>query len=310
MPILFEELRQLLIERLLILGGGQKYNQVCILAGGAGSGKGHVVNNLIGGDWKVYDPDALKFMLVNVAKNIEAIRGLEGALGGREQVAKSLFGSGTTNALQSLLHSRKDPQRAISGVSDAVSKLNLKDPKAVTVLHDLVKNMGLDDKQMFLSLVANIESDHKPNILLDKTMKNPESALETIKTLMAYGYKPENIHIVWVLADYRVAIDRNHHRDRRVFNDILLDTHMGAKKTMTEVVFKDYGRFKINGDVAVVMNDGKERIPRYIRVKKAGKAGFDEKGVADIVRIADTLAPRNALLDPHLAAKYSETQRK
>lgn len=306
MPILFENFREMLVERLLILGKNEKYNQAVILAGGAGSGKGHVINTLIGpsagGNWKVYDPDALKVTLIDLAKKLVAMKDkLKMAPSGGGRVAPGL------KPLLNILNT-KDPSKInIKDVADRLASMDLRNAENVSELHELVKKLGLEQKQFFLTLQANKDSDFKPNIILDRTLQREGAAGEMATMLRNHGYKPENIHIVWVLADYKVALARNYERGRRVPNFILLDTHFGAKKTMTELVFKNYGSLGINGDIAVVMNDGSSFVPQYIRLKKAGESALDETGLNKVLKAVEKLAPTSKEISPELAAKYKET---
>jgi len=306
MPILFEELRQLLIERLLVVGKGEKYNQVVLLAGGPGSGKSHVVKNLIGGEWKVHDPDALKFMLIKLGKNIEAYRELEDKYG--KQAIADVLNTGTDAILRNLKGGRIDT------LFKGVSKFDLKkNPKDVETLHNMVKGIGFDKKQMMLSLVHNIDSPNKPNIIIDRTMQTQKNSEELIQSIRNYGYKAENIHIVWVLTDYREAIFRNYFRDRRIYHSDVLKAHIGVKNTMNNLVLRNYKGLGINGDVTVVLNDGKELVPKYIRVKRAGKTGFDETGISKLVAEIEKLTPPSDQMEPELDALdalYPQTKRK
>ena len=52
------------------------------------------------------------------------------------------------------------------------------------------------------------------------------------------GYDSKSIHLIWVLTNYQIAVDRNKKRDRVVPDDILLDTHEGAGKTVWSVLTK------------------------------------------------------------------------
>jgi hypothetical protein len=300
MPILFEQLRELLMEKLLILGKGQRYNQAVILAGGAGSGKGWVIKNVIGGDWKVWDPDSLKLALKKVASKIVA----------DPEFAKK-FGK-------------------VRDVSSEIAKMDLRNPSDVAKLHMMVKDLGKDDKQLIYSLTANKDNQEKPNIIIDCTLKSERAAINESNRLKEYGYKPENIHIVWVLTDVRIAVDQNYKRERRVFNSILFQTHAGAKKTMTEVVIQNYPKLGINGDVAVVlggraemvrpeggragqtgqilkMKKGFENEPLYLRIKKAGDPRFNESAVLKTLEQAEILGPKTDQVPSDITRKYPET---
>jgi hypothetical protein len=81
------------------------------------------------------------------------------------------------------------------------------------------------------------------------------------------GYKPENIHIVWILTDYQIALQQNLTRGRVVPTDILFKTHRGAAGTMQDIMFRTYGSLGINGDIAVIMG-GKANT---IEIKKGGE---------------------------------------
>jgi len=50
-------------EKLITLGNRPKFEQVVILAGGAGSGKGFVTNNILGIEGNVIDVDKIKKLL-------------------------------------------------------------------------------------------------------------------------------------------------------------------------------------------------------------------------------------------------------
>lgn len=77
----FPSFLEFLEEQLLIVGKGARYGQVIFLSGGAGSGKGFVINNLLEGDkFKVMDVDEWKRMFQKVdelKKKYPEIRGLD-----------------------------------------------------------------------------------------------------------------------------------------------------------------------------------------------------------------------------------------
>jgi len=318
--MLFEDFRKYLEEKLLILGGGKKYGQAVLLAGGAGSGKGFATRHFVQGEnYKILNVDDVKEMLVKLARNSKSVQGF-------------------SPRLQVLL--------------PKIRGLNLNNPDDTTKMHALVKDMGLDDKQMFYILGnPGGTRSQMPNLMFDMTLKSEKAAREMTQMLLNAGYKPEDIHIVWILSDYKIALQQNYHRDRRVFNDILFDTHLGAKKTMTDVVIKNYGSLGINGDLAVIIGGpaqkyeilGKEVVggsviqksggqqfsnPKYspgfsgtkgskewakdftyFRLKKAGSREMDEKAVQQIVGFAQTLAPPQTGFDSNIAQNFPQTQR-
>lgn len=317
---LFEELRKYLEEKLLILGGGKRYGQAVLLAGGAGSGKGFATRHFIQGEnYKIINVDDLKETLLKLARNAKTVQGF-------------------SPKLQVLL-----PQ---------IRSLDLHKPEDTTKMHMLVKDMGLDDKQIFY-ILANPGGTRSqmPNLMFDMTMKSEKAAREMSEMLLNAGYKPQDIHVVWILSDYKIALQQNYHRDRRVFNDILFDTHLGAKKTMTEVVIRNYKSLGINGDLAVIIGGpqqsytilGKEvkagsviqksggqpfqnpglkpnfggtpgskewaKDFTYIRLKKAGENTMDDKAVERVVAFAGLLAPPQQGFDATIAKQFPQTQR-
>lgn len=65
----FQSLKQNLEEKLIMPNNGARYGQVVFMAGGAGSGKGYAIGNLMNGlDYKVIDPDAFKEAVVKLGK--------------------------------------------------------------------------------------------------------------------------------------------------------------------------------------------------------------------------------------------------
>lgn len=290
---LAEAIQRYLEERNIFLGKGARYGQAVILAGGAGSGKGFAVNNVLQGSlYKVLDVDDLKVMILKMRdKMVET-----GQLPGSAKLA------------------------------DAVKKArnyNLLNPKDTTKMHLLVKSLDIADKRMY-HLLFDPTKTVLPNVMFDMTLKSPDdlygSAKEKgmIETLTSAGYKPENIHIVWVLTNYRVAMQQNLTRDRIVQADILLSTHSGASYTVQNYVLKNYRNMGINGDVVVILggaafytkgsvvvnkrtgekhivkSDTKVLRPDSLKafvVKKAGTMAIDQAAVDEIEKHIIQLAP-------------------
>ena len=170
--------------------------------------------------------------------------------------------------------------------------LNLRNPKDVFKLHMAVKDAGIKDKTLD-GLLADVSQDRLPNIIFDITLKEMGDISEVMPRLQSVGYDPKNIHIVWVLTNYRVAVTNNSNRERVVPEDILLKTHEGAAKTMYQIVSGSIPR-GINGKVAVILNNRENTIffdrPNskgekvikdftYLTVKKEGKRPIKRKEV-------------------------------
>jgi hypothetical protein len=112
-----------------------------------------------------------------------------------------------------------------------------------------------------------------PNLLFDITAKKVSSITDVIKPLMDAGYDSNNVHLIWVLTNYQIAVDRNKDRDRVVPDDILLDTHEGAGKTIWSILTKILPK-GLNGRIDVILNNTENTIyhiqPTIRKGKKVG----------------------------------------
>lgn len=196
-----------------------KFGTVVIMAGGAGSGKGFVLNKLVGVEGKVFDVDALKGMV---------------------------------------LRSTQIAARVKKEMGVDVKNMNLKTPEDVAKLHEIVSDvLNLANKQQtaFLHKIAVEAPDRKPNIIFDITLKSLSQLDKYCRAVQALGYEKENIHIVWVVNDIEIAAIQNQNRSRTVPEEILVATHRGTSQTMAEIVnmgatLKKY----MDGDIVLAFN--------------------------------------------------------
>ena len=246
---------EMLMEKLITFGGRAypKYGHIVLMAGGAGSGKGFVLSNLVGLEGKVFDVDELK----TLASKTPAIK---------RRVAQEL------------------------GVDLEDLASNLKNPENVGKLHDIMGDYLEIDKRKeraFYRGVLAAPEDRKPNIIFDMTLKSLDKLDKIAKDAAKLGYAKENIHIVWVVNDIEVAKQQNLKRSRTVPSEILVNTHRGAANTMGDIInmgtrLKKY----IDGDIVFAFNkvgvdanlvkSGKGgsyvKDANYFYVKRAGKA--------------------------------------
>jgi hypothetical protein len=268
----------LLIEKLITFGGKAypKYGNVVIMAGGAGSGKGFVKDNLVGIEGKTFDVDELK----RLASRTPAIV---------KRVKKDL------------------------GVDLASLASNLKNPENVAKLHEIIGDyLGISDRQtkaLYKAIIAG-NPDTKPNLIFDVTLKDLRKLQNITRQVSSMGYAKENIHIVWVVNDIEIAKKQNAERDRMVPVEILVNTHRGASQTMHDIVsmgteLKKY----MDGDIVFAFNkigvdSGIEKSERggsyikdanYFYVKKKGKAPTSaDKLSDDLKRKISSYVPKNA----------------
>jgi hypothetical protein len=193
-----------LTEKLITFGGKAypKFNQVVILAGGAGSGKSFQQEKLLGIEGKLFNVDRLKELSLLAPKIYSQIKDLMGIKGGE------------------------------------VDKSN---PEHIQMLHDIInKIFKFKDKErnIFYKSLLFSHKDRKPNIIFDLTLKNMKDLWTISMYSQKLGYDLSNIHMVWVINDVEVAKKQNLNIDRnRVMpEEILVNTHDGVASTMKQIL--------------------------------------------------------------------------
>ena len=218
-----QEYSEILLEKLITFGGKAypKFGNVVIMAGGAGSGKGFVLSNLVGLEGKVLDVDELK----------------------------------TAAAKSPLIRKRV---KAETGMDIEAIASDLKNPENVGKLHDIIANvLQLDTRQkkVLMRGILGAAPDRKPNLVFDTTLKDLQKLGNLSRMLTSVGYDKKNIHIVWVVNDIEVAKSQNLTRSRTVPAEILVNTHRGASQTMADIVNmgKTLKRY-MDGDIVFAFN--------------------------------------------------------
>ena len=243
------------LEAKLITFGGHAYpkeGQVLILAGGAGSGKGFQLSRLIGIEGKVFDVDKFKEMAVG------------------EDVSKK-----KKELFRHFLMKHPPVADYVQENHIDFDKLNLKDPKDVSVLHHIIKLSGLDDE--YKDYVSRFsDSKTKPNLIFDKTCKSRKDLQEVFDTVVSAGYKKENIHLVWVVNDLNVAVVQNRERSRTIDEELLRKIHAGVSRTMNELIRETDGINQyVGGDVWISFN--KEKVDVELLIKQIDDAKTQKK---------------------------------
>lgn len=150
-----------------------------------------------------------------------------------------------------------------------IQNLSLKNPEDVRKLHAIASQEQIPEKELKHWIEKFHNPDVLPNLLFDMTLKSLKSAQEIIPSLIKAGYKPHNIHLTWILANFDVAVVRNQSRERVVPDDIMLLTHNGAAMTMHDILSGGLPR-EIDGSVTVVLNNPEE-VKFYTTTDKTGK---------------------------------------
>ena len=249
------EQAEMLMEKLITFGGKAypKFGNVLIMAGGAGSGKGFVQQNLIGLEGKSFDPDELK------------------KLAGKSP----------------LINKRVKDEFGVD-LKDLGSKLKV--PENVSKLHEIIGDaLNLPNRKQaaFFASVMSADPERKPNIIFDTTLKDATKLQKLSRQVTELGYEKKNIHIVWVVNDIEMAKKQNLTRPRVVPAEILVNTHRGASNTMGDILkmgetlrkYMDgdivFAFNKMNVDTELVKSDHGGQYMKdadYVYVKRAGKS--------------------------------------
>jgi dephospho-CoA kinase len=169
-----------------------------------------------------------------------------------------------------------------------IANTNFGNADDVFKLHAYVKEKGWKD-ETFRLIMQGASQGKLPNILFDVTMKDIGDIKEVMPTLLEVGYDPVNIHVVWVLTDFYVAVQQNQERERRVPYDILLKTHVGAANTVTDMLRKKFGVIgnHVNGEMYVILGGHKNTVLMTdLDTKETikGKSKFEQLPGKPIVR--------------------------
>lgn len=240
-----------------------KFGNIVILAGGAGSGKGFQKDKLLGIEGKSMDVDALKELAIKSTKFAQKVKDETG-------------------------HDLKS--------------FDLKKPENVSKLHEILSSVynitGKADKAFFASVLAAPE-DRKPNIIFDVTLKDMGKLESISRNVSELGYDKKNIHLVWIVNDFEVAIKQNQGRSRVVPEEILLATHEGAAITMKRIldmgdklrkyldgtIYLSFNKAKVDTEMAASEKGGTYITKaNYIQVKKQGSAQLSSDNLEQSIK--------------------------
>ena len=187
--------------------------------------------------------------------------------------------------------------------------LDLRKPNDVYKLHMFVRDKGIKDKTLNLML-GEANKGRLPNIIFDVTMKDKSDITKVLPDLMGVGYSPRDIHIVWVLTNYEIAVHQNKDpkRGRVVPDEIMLKTHKGAGETMWSFINKGTPA-TLDGSVHVILGGAKHTVfwkgpdgkPLDGTIK--GKYGTDKVLIKDFKYLTVKDAGKNMATDSALKAE-------
>lgn len=203
-------------------GAYPKEGQILIMAGGGGSGKSFILENLLLFEGKVFNIDHSK----------ECLR---------------LYGKKKPDG--------KIAQKFKQRYGYELKDISLKNPQHCNDIHEFLVQYRLAYEPQALFFKAAQVSKIKPNVIFDITLKD----LQHLEIISAYaqqgGYDPKNIHVVWVLNDIKVALDQNAKRERTEPTDVIVTAHNGVATSMKALFdYSEKWRQAIDGDIWIVFN--------------------------------------------------------
>lgn len=200
-----------------------KFNQVIIMQGQSGSGKGFVRDNLLGVEGLVLDIDDVKKLA---------------------------------------LSSEKIQQRVKNSTGEDLSKFSLKNPRQQQRIHVLLGDiLGITDlrEKITLNGIKNASQDRKPNLIFDVTLKKIDKLKHISKCVQQAGYRKEDIHIVWVLNDVDTQLRQDQQRERTVGKTMLKRIHKDVNKVLKELMSHEIVKY-MDGEIHFVYGSSQETI--------------------------------------------------
>lgn len=281
-----------------------KFGWAVVMAGGAGSGKGYVINNRILLPNKTIDVDEMKKQYLKMKiKNPEKYKG------------DDIFFDEVDEDLRVKIENH---EKLTTKETDKVITTILKNRVYVSKLHELVKKKGWKDK-IVSSFLKNTEDNKLPNIIFDMTGDEEKKLINTAKMVKDYGYKTA---LVWVITNFEVAKIRNSKRDRSVSDDILTSTHSGARNAISSFLEKSIAT-KYYDEIWLIINSPasatKDLTPEEIKVlqkmpciqleKKGDKFDFSGKTKAFLNKFLDMGNEDNSVIN-YLADLVNKSRQK
>lgn len=138
------------------------------------------------------------------------------------------------------------------------SIFDLTTPEDISKVHSILKDSGLKQKyeNNIFMMAKNADETKKPNLIFNKTCKGIEDILYICAKCKEAGYKPENIHLVWVLNNIETSLEQNKARSRTLSDIIVKSIHQRVAETMKLFLENDIND-ELNGDIWIVFNNRK-----------------------------------------------------
>ena len=172
----------------------------------------------------------------------------------------------------------KAGKKGIDAFKD-VAGIDPNTPAGSQQVHKFMRDTKIGSRKARTMIAGLKGSKNLPNLLFDRTFSFAGEFKKISQNLVSVGYKPENIHVVYVMTDIALAVKRNLERSRSLPTDVIKQTNIGAKKRFTELFFKRAKGAVANGEYHIIINRG----DRAVQVKSAGKPVDTSSKVAEKV---------------------------
>jgi hypothetical protein len=170
-----------------------------------------------------------------------------------------------------------------------VKGVNPNSPQGSSKVHNFMRDSKIGSKRA-RTMMKNLKSSNTkylPNLLFDRTFSFAGEFNKISQDLVAAGYRPENIHVVYVMTDVEMALELNKTHSESLKKDVVIETNKGAVKEFTRLFFNRAKGAMANGDYFIIVNRGQS----CIQVKKAGSR-IDRASVIS-KKVASLLGKRN-----------------
>ena len=211
-----------------------------------------------------------KLLLINNGKRYGQIVFLGGGAGsGKGFAAENFINSEDFRSINI-----DDAKKLFLAIADKKNKfpeikgLNQKDPEQANTLHQWVNKLGFRDKALSNILKTSNNKETLPNLIFDESLKDFSRIDKVIPILIKAGYVPNNIHLIWVLTKFEIAVGLNKQRDRVLRDELMLKSHVGARDSMWSVINGKVPK-GINGGIYVVLNNPNKTV--YFKDKKGNE---------------------------------------
>lgn len=199
-------------------------------------------------------------------------------------------GSGKSYVAKNLIDTSKFKVIDVDAWKEAFIKLkkypgwetfNFKDAGSVSRLHLWIMKLGIRDKLLDSLFDPKKNPEVLPNLLFDISLNTLGQLTEITDyaTKMSH-YKPENIHLVYVLTDWTIALNRNRSRERTLPDGVVLKTIATAAENMLKLAHDVPVGF--DGEIKVVIANNKDL--RYFTLKHAGESVISLASLENVIQ--------------------------